>query len=437
MTGKILENIYEIKRSDQFVHQNLTLIRTLADSELYRYVDSFIDTYMEQYTSFCQDTINDDEETVAWVLNHKALLDGKKELYLDCLSEKINHLKLIDDVQWKSLVLSKNLAVCSMENITNYFFANEKEYDEVLVTFINQNETPEEIETALKTYSEEQASSLFGATVKCNDLNNKKYSALVEGINRYYKSFKIKGIQEDKILILIDLDVIRMNDKEVLKFMREHYPNQVIHFIVKNIKDYCDKILDKDVFNLDEAIALLSSKIHLNYKLKLLNYTSEPISACTKGYPNKLVFYLLKNNFNEDDLPVILSGYSEFSFECQTVIRELLVSHINTIVNEEYPVSFRLLQEAILGQLLKRERLLTLFSFSVNGYDELQAKDCLYQLDQHKYLSLFKGKHPKLSVTTTNKRILDAFVKHKWISSYTTEDGEYRAYGRKIESKEA
>ena len=436
MTGKILEKIYGIERSDRFLHQNLTLIRSLGDSPLYQYVDNYINTYIEQYTSFCQGTVSDDEETIAWVLNHEALDDVNKELYFDYLSVGLNHLNLIDELDWKVRVLSKNLAVCSMENIMDYFFTNENEYDEVLVGFINQNETPNDIASALKNYEKEQISTFFGATVKCNDLNNRKYSALIKGIDLRYNSFRIIGIEGVKILILIDLDVIRMNNEDILMFMRENYPNQTIRFIEKNIKPYCDSILNKDIFDLDEAVALLSSRARLNYKLKILNYTSEPISACNKGYPDKLVFHLLKNNFDEDDLPILLTDYGRFSADCQSVIQELLASNIYMIIRKEYAVSYQLLKDVMNKHLVTDELQLGLLSLSIEKYDENQAKECLNRLEQYQYLSLFEGKHPKFPITTTNKRILDAFLKRHWISSYSTEDGEYRAYGRKTENKE-
>lgn len=433
MIGKILENIYGIERSDQYLHQNLTLIRSHADSALYHYVDHSINTYIEQYLSFCQGTINDNEETIAWIMNHETLSDENKENYLDCLSSKMNHINLLDEIDFKALVLSMNLAVCSMENIADYFFDNENKYDEVLVDFINQNDAPNDIKSALMTYEKEQIWELFTETTKCNELNNGQYSALIEGLDLHYKSFEIEGIQDDKIRLLIDLNVIRMDDKEVLIFMRKRYPEQTNRFIEKNIKSYCETILDKDTFNLEEAIELLSSKIHLNYKMKLLSYTDAPISICNEGYPNKLVLYLLKHNFDKKDLPVILSDYCGYSTDCQSEIRKLLTTHIDTIIKEEYPISFQLLWDAIIDQLTTRDNLMKLFSFSANRYDENQAKECLNQLEQYEYLSLFDGKRPKFPATKTNMHILDAFKKHDWISSYTQEDGEYRAYGRKIE----
>lgn len=431
MIGKILEHYYKIERSERYQHQNLSLIRSQADSPLYHYVSACIGEYMEQYLRFCDETVSDDEETVVWVLNHNKVSDEMKDEYTYCLSVKINSLKKVDDVHRKAILLSFDLAECTGANILDYFFSNEKKYDETLIKFINRNELPKNISEDVRKYESSEQSAIFNATVRCNDLKDSRYKTLVSEMHRYYSSFNVEGISDSKIRILIDLKVIRMNDQNVLKFMRQEYQDQVIYFIEKNIRQYCENTLDNQLFDLQEAVALLSAKIHINYKIKILRFTVDPISACNQGYPNKLVLHLLKHNFDRNDLPLLLADYDKYSTECQDVIRELFKSHINIVISEKYPVAYHLLMAAITMQLFNGERLFTLFSFSVEGYDLSQTVDCLTHLRNSEFLSLFEGKHPKFAMTAVNKRVLDVFLKRQWISSYIEENGEYRAYGKK------
>ena len=427
--AKILENYYGIMRSEAYKHQNLSLIRSNMNSALFKYVDSKINEYIEKYTEFCEESIRDNEDAVAWVLNHESLNDDYKNKYVNCLSAKISNLEVICDLQWRSILLSRNLVKCSIENIFEYFLANGSTYDDVLIDWINQNDISFDADGI--NIDSTQQSEMFNATVKCNKLDNIKYTLIIEKLNHDNKSFEIKDIENNKIMILIDLKVIRMSNEDVLLFMRQSYPECVLYFIEKNIKVYCESIINKDNFDLEEAINLLSSKIHLNYKLKILSHTNEPIQTHEKGYPEKLLLHIFRHNFDERDLPHILINYDYYSTDCQTEIFRLLVSNLDSVIDGEYPVSYNLLQKAIADGAIDENDLFRLFSFSVDRFDLSQTKTCLSQLNQETFLTVFEGKHPKVSINTENSNILEAFKNHQWITSYSIEGDGYRAYGKK------
>lgn len=427
--AKILEYYYGITQSEAYKHENLSLIRLDINSDLSNYVDSNINEYIEKDTEFCEGSISDNEDVVAWALNNKSLTDDNKTKYINCLSVKISDLELIRDLQWRTLLLSKNLVECSIENIFEYFLANGNTYDDVLIDWINQNEISFgsdgiNIDTA-------QQDEMFNATVKCNKLDNNKYTVIIEKMNRYYKSFEIKDIESNKIMILIDLKVIRLSNADVLLFLRQSYPECVIYFIEKNIKVYCESIINKDNFDLKEAINLLSSKIHLNYKLKILSHTNEPIQTHEKGYPEKLLLHIFRHNFDERDLPHILKNNDNYSTACQTEIYRLLIFNLDSVIVEEYPVSYNLLQKAIAEGEIESKDLFSLFSFSVRRFDLSQTKICLLQLKQEAILTVFEGKHPKVQINTENTNVLEVFKSKQWISSFVEEGNEYRIYGKK------
>ena len=427
--AKILENYYGITRSEAYKQQNLSLIRLDIKSALSNYVDSNINEYIEKDTEFCEGSISDNEDTVAWVLNHESLTNDNKTKYVNCLSVKISSLELIRDLQWKTLLLSKNLVECSIENIFEYFQANGNAYDDALIDWINQNEIS--FGDGGINIDTPQQDELFNATVKCNKLDNNKYTVIIEKLNRYYKSFEIKDIENNKIMILIDLKVIRLSNADVLLFMRQSYPECVLYFIEKNIKVYCDSIINKNNFDLKEAVELLNSKVHINHKLKILGLTDEPITTYNKGYPEKIVLHIFNHNFDETDLPYVLLNYDEYSAKCKTEITRLFRSHLATVIYREYPVAYNLLQEVMTSGAIDENNLFQLFSYSVEKFDLSQTRTCLTQLKQDALLNVFEGKHPKIPITTTNLRVLEAFRDKHWITSFNEEGNEYRVYGKK------
>ena len=95
--------------------------------------------------------------------------------------------------------------------------------------------------------------------------------------------FSFTGIDEDKILVLIK----PQNNTDVedsLIFMRAHYPNQLMPFITRNIKQYTEEVINQENFDLNEMVSLLEEKINDKYKVRLLGFTSEGISLKQKGY---------------------------------------------------------------------------------------------------------------------------------------------------------
>lgn len=69
---------------------------------------------------------------------------------------------------------------------------------------------------------EKETSQFFDDVVICDKLSDEKYTNILETLNLYYTSFAIKGICDDKILILILLKVVPMT-ADVLIFMRENF----------------------------------------------------------------------------------------------------------------------------------------------------------------------------------------------------------------------
>ena len=69
-------------------------------------------------------------------------------------------------------------------------------------------------------FGENSASNFFNAIVTCNELTNERYESFLRALNMYYTSFSNTDIEEDKILILIKLNIIRMSDSVLMCFLQ-------------------------------------------------------------------------------------------------------------------------------------------------------------------------------------------------------------------------
>lgn len=279
-------------------------------------------------------------------------------------------------------------------------------------------------------FGENGASIFFRATVKCNALKNDKYKAILCSLQRHFTSFSFENIDDDKVEILIDLQIIRMT-LENLTFMREHYPNHVLSFIIKNQKAYIENTIDKNSFIQAETLNVLSSSVESSYKIELLKLTDQAISVRKVDYSADVESYILQHNFFKDDLPYLLESYDQLNPLSQKIVEHLSKVYIDEISINEFQISYMLLLKLLDDKSLDFSIRLKLFSFSMDKLDHTQCKSCLDKLPEHNYLSLFDGKRPKFEICDVNKRILNTFQRKGWITKYEEEENFYRAIGRK------
>lgn len=432
----VLENQYQISKSDNYLHKNLTLVLSQEQEPLGTYIKANIDKYFELMLAHCDNQIIDTEDIAIYTLNNESVSDENKQKYIDALSTKISSLDAIKGPKWWTKLMANELLLYSENNVLCYFFGTGNKYDNALVQFINgQFTSPSfEIDIIIERFGENGVSIFFDATAKCNALKNDKYKAILSVLHRYYTPFLEENIDGDKVEILIDLQIIHMTLPDLI-FMREHYPDQVLAFIVKNQKTYVESTIDENSFLMSEALDVLRSGVESTYKIDLLKFTDEAISVQKVDYVVEVESYILLHNFSKDDLPYILERYDKLNPSSQNAVDHLAKIYIHEISINEFQIAFSLLQKLLADKSLDISIRLELFSFSVDNLDRTQCKNGLKELSAHNYLYLFDGKRPKFEISDVNERILNAFQRKGWITRFEEKEGFYRAIGRKLKIK--
>lgn len=429
----ILENKYKIAKSDAYLHKNLTLILSRAQEPLSTYVKANIDEYLELMLVHCNNQIMDTEDIVIFVLNNNSVTDKHKQEYINDLSTKISSLDAIKSSIWWAKLMDKKLLLYSEDNVLRYFFGTEKKYDNILVQFINNQ--PDSFsfknDTIDEKFGENSTSDFFDATADCNALKNDKYRAIMSALHLYYTPFSVECIDDNKVEILIDLQIIHMTLPD-LTFMRQHYPNEVLPFIVKNQKAYVKSTIDENSFIMAEALSVLHSSVDSSYKIDLLKFTDEAISVQKANYDPDVETYILQHNFSINDLPYLIESYDKLNPASQNAVEHLATIYIHNISANEAYITFTLLLKLLGNKSLDISIRLELFSFCVANLSDLQCKSCLSELHANDYLSLFEGKRPKFEISDVNEQILNTFQHKGWITKYEKEADCYRAIGRKF-----
>lgn len=430
----IIEKVYGITNSGDINNKNYTLIMNKQDEPLTQYVNNNINEYIRIMLDNCNKCIKDEEFVVLSVLNNSEIDKENKDEYIGYLLTIIGKIENVQNEELWSLLLQQGLVIYSEDNILHYFF--KIGLDSFLIDFINSDNGILKFDSKSidSGYGEGSSLNFFNAMVTCNKLLNERYESILKEINIHYTSFSKTEIDEDKIQILIKLNVIPMTDSTLL-FMREHYSNMLIEFISHNISQYTQDVINDENFDTREMLTVIEENVDDHYKIKLLHLSTDKISLIEKDYTDPVKLHILEHNFNTTDIPFLLSSYPAENDEIKNAIKNITIKHIKEIITGKFNVPFELLEGLIKSDLLQMETKKELFAFSLPNMSSEQAKEFLATLQMNDFLSLFDRKRPTFEINDTNEKILTIFEKRHWITKFEVDKNEpnlFRAYGRKL-----
>ena len=432
----MLRSMYGLEETNDFAHKNLTLIMANSEAPLSKYVWKNINQYLKIILEKCNNSIRDDELVALSVLNNKNVSEDNKVAYIDALQKKIEVLKNVKDTSlWKKL-LQRDIVIRSEWNIIDYFLSNQNMLTTELVKFIDVPNVTYKFSAISQNYGGETASNFFISILKCNELSNKHYREILSSLGHVYNNgFSIDGIDADKFSVLIHIGIIKMHS-DALAFIREYYPNEVLQYIKKYIKEYTEKIVTTDTIIVNEMIDVLSLDVADSYKIKLLGLTKEPVSVVDKTYSDTVKAHILKNNFDSKDILQLILQYWHGSKIIKPIIEDLAIKYKEFVIAEGHAVPVELLDKLISTDKLTRDDKIRFFAITLDELNESQCRSILRILHLDDYEGLFNQKRPKFEINAINEQLLTLFEKKGWITSFDIDKEDanyYRAYGRKAQ----
>lgn len=431
----MLKRQYGLSESDDFKYKNYTLIKSQADSPLAIYIKKNIDDYLAKIITCCDGKICDNESEAIAILNNGGVSIEHKTAYIDVLTTIIQHITDVEDSELWGQLLTSDLVEHTEKNVLDYYCANNYVLTDELLVFLNKQSNEYNFTDVCSQYENVVQSKFFVSVLKCNELVNKHYQNILKTLPQdyYNDGFCVEDVADDKILILIDINVIPMN-KTSLSFLRKHYPDAVIPYIKKFISIYINEVLDEDNFDLDEAMEVLLLSVADKHKMGLLKKIDDPLTAINQQYSDTVRAQILINNLNEADIPHFISGYTKEGDLTKEAIERITIDEIQTIFDNEYDIDKGLVDKLVVLDI-SRDIKLKLFALLLPTLDEKQCEDYLNLFSLYDYIGLFKLKRPKIKINEISTRLLEVFQRKGWITKFEEdkkEDGYYRAYGRKI-----
>ncbi|KIL42910.1 YobI family P-loop NTPase [Jeotgalibacillus campisalis] len=429
----MLERVYGLDKSDDFKNKNYTLVISKQDEPLTQYVNRNFNHYIKEILENCDELITDAESVALSIINHTEIDPEDKNMYISYLKTSIQLIDNVNDTDIWALLLQEQIVEYSENNILNYFF--HQELDLCLIDFINESDRLLEFESSTidTKFGEESATKFFMALVNNNELTNERYESILKTFERHFKTFSNTEIDEDKIKILIKIDIMYMTEENLI-FMRENYSSLLLCFIKHNIRQYTEVVINEDNFEMDELLSVLNENVEDKYKISLLEFSSDVITLKEKDYSDPVKLHILEHNFNLEDIPYLLDRYTnERSNTISKSIKTISIQHVEEIISAGYSVPFELLTELFLSDQLEMETKMELFAQCLPDMSEKHVIKSLRTLQMADYISLFERKRPTFEINKVNETILDDFKKRKWITDFDTDENNaelFRAIGR-------
>lgn len=434
----MLQCVYGFGSIEDIRHQNYTCILSNIGSPLHKKVLADMPVYMDLILANCDGLIQDSEQTVYEILNCDHVGKDQKECYIGYIITSVHSLKAITDVSVWGKMLESNTLQVTEENIMDYFLSVGT-IDPNLMAFINRSSKHLDY-TQKDQYTDDEREGLFDAVVCNNDIENTRYIEILTSLRFAYDAFDVKGISNDKVKLLIDHQIIKMN-AETLVFMRKHYADVVFYFIEKYAQEYAS-IMNSKIFSHEELLVILDWPIEDDIKLSLLDHANESISIVGKHYSLSVRTYILQNNLDIADIDGLFREYGMLEAEIKQFVFKYAVANIKMLIEKASRIDIELAKEVLECETVDYDDKVDLLLALLPVIDKPFASKYLSHLELEEFIKIFDSRlRPRYTVNPMSTKILNAFQKKGWIFEYPKDEEkpEYytiRRFPPKVKSKD-
>lgn len=428
-----------------------SILREKRNEPLFKYVISSKEnkeTFLSCVLQNCEEEIDDSEEAASEILsdvdftkytvvktNEEKIELDYREQYMDYLHTIISKINTIADKRmWPLLLKNQNVAY-SVENILTYFYDYSNEIDETLVTFINSSKEKLKFQyNDIKLKYNQKATNWFVQVFACHNLSDERYSMIARTAHCQYRKIEWHGIPSSRMDLLIDLDIITMTEAN-LEFVRAEYPENKIHFILKNIIEYTKNIITKENFDINELLELMKgSKVSDKYLQKLLSNTVIPISVKDFKCSDKIEQIVIKHNYDEIDLAYFISNYEKKNKSLKDLINNLCMKNMQFIIKNKIRMGMPLLLLLLGSEGVSTSDKVDLFGLNSIGMQFCDVKGCLEILGKDDIILLFTKRSGVVEASGENTRLLAHLYTAHLIGKYEMDNrlsGYFRVYSLK------
>lgn len=417
----MLEMEYHIEDIENVSRHYISSIYSQPEQPLYEYMQENTDLFMESILDSSVDGFTDNSNDAVHIINHPAIAEEYKVAYIKKLETLIDILADINDTIYQTELIVKQGVKYTVNNILVYF--GKMGLTDHLSEFINWGSVCLNYKSAEDA---ELVESFWNQCISNEKLSLQKYREILLSISPTYSEFDVIEIPNDKMDILIAENFIPMTE-ETLVFMRKNYKDCKMQYIINDILKYTD-IAIGSLASADEIKQLLFCDIADNIKIKLLSEIQEKISVVNQNYSNAVTVHILRNNFDELDLPFLCENYKDYVPDVQHEILAIAKENTALIVTDPKKVCRDIVSELIRDTNIDKNNRIDVFIAIIEDITSDECKRYLELLDLNEFAKIFEqNRRPKIPINSVNKKILTALKGAGFVENFV-EDEEGKIY---------
>lgn len=392
----------------------MTVIMSKKDQPLCEYVCSNLNNTIEIINAMSTEGVDDDEEIILYILNSEQVNEETKEMYISLLKTVLHDLSKVMDANCRDDLLNRHLVDESAENICEYF--SKQSLTEVLIRFIN--EISNELDFSLVDYDENIIQQFAEYIQASNKIVDTHYRSIVSAQGKVLTDFSTMDLDESKVKILIDECKLQMNISN-LRHLRQCYPDCVLHFIEKNLSEYCEMMAQKYI-EIDEVEEILTWDIlKIEDAKRLIDILPTTLKVIEHDYSDDIIVYILGKCFSEDEFIPLLEKFFLYSAKVQNAIIELSDSRMNKVVESMENIDFNILKKILTSDNIQHTNKVILLCEIIKKSKPDRIKEALIIAGYEEVSKLLDNKtRPRISANNEHKQLLNALKDNRFIISY-------------------
>lgn len=250
---------------EKFINSNYSTILKSECKPLIDYINSNIDTYVDNVFLKLEENKFEDESSLIKLLNDENISSKSKIKIIQKVQTKVSELKNINELEVKSQLLINNKVTPKWDNLIDYFIAAENTINENLIKFLEF----EDVNTELSKVKLLKENEVFeGNILMCNDISDKTYERILSSIYFRYNKLDFENLNENKVVCLVDK--ILITTKANYNLLRENFANNHIKLIEKDFNTFIGEIEYFETDTDDVLMILKSDKITLDNRFKYI-----------------------------------------------------------------------------------------------------------------------------------------------------------------------
>ena len=436
----IIKTFYAVSENEDISKNHFSTIMSDKGAPLSKYVEANIDTYVGKVYIPYYAVVSVEEKAILSFLNHNDVsLDNKLRL-VEIMSVIVEDISLVDTIRVRNEIVKHKRMAFSNTNVLSIWKETETISDDLcdFLKYHYQNRGCDLSFAFAKKYfkeSSEEHPKASGIAKQLLELEGmgKAYNNLIRDVNIQYHALASIPWNEEQVAAIICTNIIFMTEKNLLLMRKLENKDIFFTWVSNQVQRYL-KLMEKEELRKEEELkTLISLKATSNAVRVQCIYMCTSKVPVKEAYSTLVVEEIFENGLFDGNFIPILRRYNSrpYSKLFMANLGAYMVTYISSVINMRFPLPYEILTYIMKNDSVTGSNKKTLLATQVPYFKLTEIQECLNLCGEKQFLDAFEGQNPKVDATEDNRLLLEALIKHEWLSSFKAVGEQYIIYPKK------